>query len=87
MKKSMKQFIIKSLAILCLIGLIMATLPVLYMAKASTRAENIEKSIVPSECKQVLIHGDPARKIKGFEPELKDFLEFLNTNFKNKRIL
>jgi hypothetical protein len=84
MKKSVKQFIIKFLAVLCLIGLVMSAMPFLYTAKAATMEENIKNSIVPAECKEVLINGDPVRKIKGFEPELKSFLEFLDTNFKNK---
>ncbi|MDD3861691.1 MAG: hypothetical protein PHP74_02260 [Candidatus Gracilibacteria bacterium] len=43
-----------------------------------------EMFVSPSECKNVLVSGDPARKLKGFEPELKEFMEFLDTNFKNE---
>lgn len=71
----------KLIAALCVAMLILIQAP---YSRAATTAENIEKSIVPGECKQVLIYGDPARGIKGFEPELKDFFMFLDSNFKNK---
>lgn len=47
-------------------------------------AEASEMLVSPDECKSVLVSGDPARKLKGFEPELKEFMEFLDTNFKNE---
>lgn len=43
-----------------------------------------EAFITPGECRTDLLTGNPDKKIKGFETELKEFMEFLDTNFKNE---
>ena len=45
---------------------------------------NPDAFMAASECKTELLTGNPDKKVKGFEPELKEFMEFLDANFKNE---
>ena len=57
---------------------------IVFFFNTSYAVTNPDDTIVPNMCKEILINGDESKGIKGFEPELKSFMEFLDTNFKNK---
>lgn len=77
----------KVVAMICICSIVTFLIPNVSYATAQ---DDINASkIIPVECKTILSSGKNAEGvqvegIKGFEPELKEFLEFLDANFKNK---
>lgn len=84
--KNIKIKLEKIIAGICVCAIISSMIPMTSYAKVETNGTLTYEGVTMNNCKEVLINGNTKSggKIKGFDVELKSFMDFLDANFKNK---